>query len=158
MMSKKPPSSRADSQSNPLNRGEQHAKPQQPLGDPECPVMTAVEAVGQQQQQHAADAAEHMGELQRVQGNTSQEGFDPPLMVGDHPGAEQQGARREGTHAHQGGHKLPGRHHHPPAAGAGGPAVQQLLTCKQQQGTEEGQEVVDAAVDKQEASSLSTGR
>ncbi len=57
--------------------------------------------------------------------------------------------RREGAHAHQGGHELPGRHHHPLQPVQAGPLLQQLLTCEQQEGTEEGQEVVGAAVDKQ---------
>ncbi|MNC26696.1 hypothetical protein D3C75_748380 [compost metagenome] len=90
-----------------------------------------------------------MGELKQVQGQHLQEGFDPSPHGGDHPGAEQQSTRREGAHAHQGGHELPGRHHHPLQPVQAGPLLQQLLPCEQQEGTEEGQEVVGAAVDQQ---------
>ncbi|MNT64660.1 hypothetical protein D3C72_2025770 [compost metagenome] len=64
--------------------------------------MAPIETVCQQDQQHAADAAEHMGQLQQVQRQQLQQGFDPPSHGRQHAGAEQQGAGREGAQADQG--------------------------------------------------------
>ncbi len=111
--------------------------------------MAPVEAASQQDQQHAADAAEHMGELQQVQRQYLQEHLDAPAHGGDHPGAEQQAARRERPQADQRRQKLAHRAHDALQPAPARFLLQQLLAGEQQQGAQERQHIVDAAIEQQ---------
>ncbi len=101
-MSRKLPSSRADSQS-PLEQGEGDPQCQQQLGDAKRGVVTAIEAARQQDQENTAHAAEHVGELEQVERQHLQPHFDVAAHGRDHARAEQQTAGGEGADADKGG-------------------------------------------------------